>query len=45
MKKVQLEVIKPWISKNITDLLGFEDEVFIGYVFSLLEEKVPDSKL
>src|SRR4051794_32203792 len=40
MKKVKLDVIKPWISKKITDLLGFEDEVLIGYVFGLLEEKV-----
>ncbi len=40
MKKVNLEIIKPWITKKITDLLGFEDEVLIGYVFGLLEEKV-----
>lgn len=45
MKKVQLEVIKPWISQQITKLLGFEDEVLIGYVFGLLEEKqFPDAK-
>jgi hypothetical protein len=40
MKKVKLEVIKPWITKKITELLGFEDEVLIGYIFSLLEAKV-----
>lgn len=40
MKKIKLEVIKPWISKQITELLGFEDEVLIGYVLSMLEEKV-----
>jgi len=46
MKKVQLEVIKPWISQQITKLLGFEDEVLIGYVFGLLEEKqFPDPKI
>jgi len=46
MKKVQLEVIKPWISQQITKLLGFEDEVLIAYVFGLLEEKqFPDPKI
>jgi len=46
MKKIKLEVIKPWIGQKITQLLGFEDEVVIGYVFSLLEEKQnPDPKL
>jgi len=45
MKKVQLEIIKPWISQQITKLLGFEDEVLIGYVFGLLEEKkFPDPR-
>jgi len=39
MKKVKLEVIKPWIGEKISQLLGFEDEVLIGYVFGLLEEK------
>jgi len=47
MKKVNLEVIKPWISKKVTELLnGFEDEVLIAYIISLLEEKQnPDPKL
>lgn len=46
MKKVVLEVIKPWISQQITEILGFEDEVLIGYVFGLLEERqFPDPKL
>jgi hypothetical protein len=40
MKKVKFEIIKPWISSKIAGILGFEDEVLIGYVFSLLEEKV-----
>jgi len=45
MKKVKFDVIKPWISQKITALLGFEDEVLIGYIFSLLEEKQnPDPK-
>jgi serine/arginine repetitive matrix protein 1 len=40
MKKVKLDVIKPWIAEKVTELLGFEDEVLIGYIFGLLEEKV-----
>jgi hypothetical protein len=66
MKKVKLEVIKPWITREsacpalfpfistcgpdhiprvsrleterVTELLGFEDEVVIEYVFGQLEE-------
>lgn len=30
MKKVNLDVIKPWISEQITKILGFEDDVVIG---------------
>lgn len=37
MKKVNLEVIKPWITQTVTDLLNFEDDVLIDYVFTLLE--------
>jgi len=45
MKKVQLDVLKPWISQQITKILGFEDEVLIAYVFGLLEEKqFPDPR-
>jgi len=45
MKKVKLDVIKPWVVKKITEMLGFEDEVLVGYVYGLLEEKQnPDPK-
>lgn len=40
MKKVNLDVIKPWISNRITELLGIEDELVIDYAGSLLEEEV-----
>jgi serine/arginine repetitive matrix protein 1 len=40
MKKVKLDVLKPWISEKITELLGFEDDILIGYVFGLLEQEV-----
>jgi len=38
MKKVNLEVIKPWIAKKVTELVGFEDEVVIEYAMGLLED-------
>ncbi|KAL0095028.1 PWI domain-containing protein, partial [Phycomyces blakesleeanus] len=44
MKKVNLDVIKPWISNRITQLLGFEDEVVIDFAIGLLEEENPDPK-
>lgn len=45
MKQIKLEVIKPWIGQKLTELLGFEDEVLLGYVFSLLEEnQFPDPR-
>ena len=38
MEKVNLDVVKPWIQKRITELLGgIEDEVLIAYIFELLE--------
>lgn len=40
MKKVNLEVIKPWITQKVVDMLSLEDDVLINYIFSLLEEKV-----
>ena len=32
MKKVKLDVMMPWITQQVTQYLGFEDEVVIGYV-------------
>jgi serine/arginine repetitive matrix protein 1 len=40
MNKINLEVMKPWVTKKLVDLLQFEDDVLIDYVFSLLEESV-----
>jgi serine/arginine repetitive matrix protein 1 len=46
LKKVKFEVIKPWISKRIGELLGFEDDVVINFVISYLEgESVDPRKL
>lgn len=38
MRKVELAVLKPWITKNLIELLGFEDDVLIEYVFGILED-------
>ena len=41
MEKVNLDVIKPWITKKLIEILGFEDDVVMQYVFNMLEsEKV-----
>ena len=37
LKKVNWEVMKTWIAKRVTELLGIEDEVLIGYVYEQLE--------
>jgi hypothetical protein len=40
MRKVNLNVIKPWIAKKIVELVGFEDDILIGYALELLDEPV-----
>jgi len=41
MEKVNLDVIKPWITKKLIEILGFEDDVVMQYVLNMLEsEKV-----
>jgi serine/arginine repetitive matrix protein 1 len=35
-----MEVMKPWIARKVTELLGFEDEVLINFIHGLLEAKV-----
>ncbi|KAJ1966266.1 hypothetical protein GGI12_000171, partial [Dipsacomyces acuminosporus] len=45
MSKVNMEVIKPWIAKQISEILGIEDEVLQEYVISMLEESsTPDPR-
>ncbi|GEM07320.1 hypothetical protein Rt10032_c03g1337 [Rhodotorula toruloides] len=38
MRKVEMGVMKPWITKKVIELLGFEDDVLIEYIYSLLED-------
>ncbi|VEL31241.1 unnamed protein product [Protopolystoma xenopodis] len=40
MTKINLETLRPWIVKRITELLSFEDEVVCDYIFNQLEERV-----
>jgi hypothetical protein len=35
---LQMGVMKPWITKKVIELLGFEDDVLIEYIYSLLED-------
>ncbi|CAA7392724.1 unnamed protein product [Spirodela intermedia] len=44
MTKVKMDVMKPWIAKRVTELLGFEDEVLINFVYGLLDAKEVDGK-
>lgn len=39
MRKVTLEVLRPWMAKKVVELLGFEDEVVIEYAMGLLEDE------
>ncbi|KAK9065851.1 hypothetical protein SSX86_015252 [Deinandra increscens subsp. villosa] len=44
MTKVKMDVMRPWIAHRATELLGFEDEVLINFIYGLLEEKVVNGK-
>uniref|UniRef100_A0A8C9L4I2 PWI domain-containing protein n=1 Tax=Panthera tigris altaica TaxID=74533 RepID=A0A8C9L4I2_PANTA len=41
MSKVNLEVIKPWVTKRVIEIRGFEDDVVIEFIFNELEVKNP----
>ena len=35
---MRLDLVKPWVSRRVTQLLGgFEDDVLIGFIHGLLE--------
>lgn len=38
MKKIQLEVLKPYITQKLNALIPLEDDIIIEYVFSQLEQ-------
>ena len=39
MRKVNLQVIRPWITNKVIELVGFEDEVVVEYAMGLLEDE------
>ncbi|VDN00831.1 unnamed protein product [Thelazia callipaeda] len=45
MDRVNLDVLKPWITAKLNEILGLEDDVVIEYVFSQLEEKSLNPKV
>lgn len=38
MEKVNLDTIKPWITKRVTELLGAEDDVLFEFIVNMLEK-------
>ncbi|VDN51245.1 unnamed protein product [Dracunculus medinensis] len=45
MDRVNLDVVKPWITAKLNAILGMEDDVLIEYVFSQLEDKSLNPKV
>lgn len=41
---VKMDVVRPWIANRVTELLGFEDEVLINFIYSLLDGKDVNGK-
>lgn len=39
MDKVKLDVLRPWISKKITEYLHIEDDVVVEFVYNQLEDE------
>lgn len=39
MRKVNLVVMRPWVTKKVVELVGLEDEVVVEYAMELLEDK------
>lgn len=38
MTKVNMEVMRPWITEKVEEVLGFEDDVVVEYVNGMLED-------
>lgn len=39
MRKIKLEIMKPYITQMLNSIIPLEDDIVIEYVFSQLEEK------
>ena len=40
MSKVNLDVMGKWCTERLNEILGFEDDIVIGLVMNLLQQKV-----
>jgi len=40
MSKVKVDVLKPWITKRVYEILKMEDDVVVEFIFNHLEEKL-----
>ena len=40
MTKVNLDTLKPWVTRRITEILKIEDDVVIEFIYNQLEERV-----
>ncbi|CAE7853714.1 Srrm1 [Symbiodinium sp. KB8] len=38
ISKVSMDVMKPWIAKRITEMLGFEDDIVVDFCVAQLSE-------
>jgi hypothetical protein len=39
LRKVNIGVLRPWIAKKVTEMIKFEDDVVVEYVFGMLEDR------
>lgn len=37
MRKVNIQVLRQWVTEKITEILRFEDDVVVEYAYGLLE--------
>ncbi|KAJ3168676.1 Serine/arginine repetitive matrix protein 1 [Geranomyces variabilis] len=44
VKKVNMTVIRPWVTARVVEMVGFEDDVLIEFVFNLLEADKVDPR-
>ena len=44
MTKINLGTVKPWITQRVSEILGFEDDVVIEFIFNQLDIKHPDGR-
>lgn len=44
MEKVNIDIIRTWLNKQITDILGVEDDILVGLILGALEEVPPCPK-